>query len=440
MSFLGHSRNLHSESICEEKISLHHIRSPNPQPKKTLLDQKRMLKTTDKKCEIPRCVPKVVMSEQKAIPKRRVMESALSFQGWVKGDPQLFQMAPIQVEISGAKGDDNDGIDSFRGLPQVTTELCQIQDTLQTCSSMHLRLKVPQEYTKDFLSPSKKHTNFILQQHSPSKPLDPYQGESLSHIRSQFLNRTADKQRKASPKPLTKPLTNIHNQMLSQKKGSEYFDKRKPVIIIEGDQVEILPSEQVSPRAQRKSPRLRNGLVSGDENSPDGQSSGSKKKRRSPAVAPKPFREEENSVKQCLSPFSITLRSTVMGQQHMGSPSKLLIDDSVYSQSIILEEEAPIPRNTINQSPKKRSYDSDNFIGSPNKRTVGLSPVKESPQKDFVMVEQSPIMLLLMSKLKEIDSYREKEKIKGSQLDSKLALEQEENKRLMEMVNFLIQT
>lgn len=112
--------------------------------------------------------------------------------------------------------------------------------------------------------------------------------DSIKQLKSQFLTKTAEKARD--------PVLGNSSNTLSQKK-SAYFDKRKPVIIIEGDKVEVLPSEQISPRVPR-----------GDENSPNQQSSGSKKKRRSPAIAPKPFRDEDKA--SHLSPFQITLRST----------------------------------------------------------------------------------------------------------------------------------
>jgi hypothetical protein len=95
---------------------------------------------------------------------------------------------------------------------------------------------------------------------------------------------------------------------MSSPSKSDYFDSRKPVIIIEGDKVEILPSEQVSPRVGGHRKSL--ATPTDNENSPNGLSSGFKKKKRALPVAPKPFREE--GLKHSGNSFQISLRHTIV--------------------------------------------------------------------------------------------------------------------------------
>ena len=116
---------------------------------------------------------------------------------------------------AGAKGDDNDGIDSFRALengqqyvtlvsqhePHFKDQVdAQIAEPLRILhSECKLSYKSPQKGTKQ--SDNLK-TTFILEQCSPQ--LNPHpnikgelilkNGEEFAKIRSQFLTRTAEKQ------------------------------------------------------------------------------------------------------------------------------------------------------------------------------------------------------------------------------------------------------
>ena len=136
-------------------------------------------------------------------------------------------------------------------------------------------------------------------------------------------------------------------------------------------------SEQVSPKNSLKR------KVKCDENSPV-VSSGSKKKRKSPKIAPKPFREEKNSV---LSPFSLTLKSTFVDpskadhskKETMQSPARFLQEND---SLIMIEDEDETPKlRQVNLSPQKRTYDSDAVIVS--KPHINYQTLKNS---DFCLI------------------------------------------------------